>query len=137
MHWSLAALSSSEATLYVTLLFRANEQRSNTFRNDAKLLRKMSGLHRGKAGPFARALESLGDKGLILADENEISLCDPLTGEPVVVSFNPANDPAHYFKSDGRRIVFNAGGPDARLKAVQDSLPPGEELDERMMAITS
>lgn len=32
MHWSLAALSRSETTAYVTLLFRANEQRSNTFR---------------------------------------------------------------------------------------------------------
>ncbi|MGA9797438.1 MAG: CHC2 zinc finger domain-containing protein [Terriglobales bacterium] len=131
MRWSLAALSPPEATLYVTLLFRANVQWSNTFRNDAKLLRKMSRLGRGTAGPFAKAMDSLQDKGLIVADDNEISLCDPLTGEPVVASYNPANDPAHYFKSDGRRIVFNNGDPAARLKAVRDSLAPGEDLVEQ------
>jgi CHC2 zinc finger/Toprim-like len=49
----------------------------------------------------------------------------------VVASFNPAKDPAYYFKLDGGRIIFNAGDPDARLKAVRDSLPPGEELVEQ------
>lgn len=128
MRWSLASLSSAEVALYTVMLFRANQGRSNTFNNDPVRLRKMSKLSRGKTGTFSRAMESLQDKRLITADEDQITLCDPLTGEPPVAAMEAVNDPANYFTPDGDRIVFNVGNPEALLKWVKASLPVGEDM---------
>ena len=81
MHWSLASLSSGEVALYTVMLLRANQERHNTFTNDPARLRKMSKLSRGKAGTFSRAMESLQTKRLITASDDQITLCDPLTGD--------------------------------------------------------
>ena len=128
MHWSLASLGSGEVALYTVMLFRANQERNNTFTNDPVRLRKMSKLSRGKAGTFSRAMESLQTKRLIAADDDQITLCDPLTGEPPVAAMDAVNDPANYFTQDGYRIVFNVGNPEALLKWVKDSLPVGEDM---------
>jgi hypothetical protein len=128
MRWSLASLSSGEVALYSVMLFRANQQRNNTFRNDAVLLRRMSRLSRGRTGTFSRAMESLETKRLITADDDQITLCDPLTGEPPVAAMDAVNDPANYFTQDGHRIVFNVGNPEALLKWVKASLPAGEDM---------
>jgi hypothetical protein len=128
MHWSLRSLSSAEVTLYTVMLFRANQERNNTFTNDPVRLRKMSKLSRGETGTFSRVMESLQNKKLITADDDQIMLCDPLTGEPPVAAMEAVNDPANYFTPDGDRIVFNVGSPDALLKWVKASLPAGEEL---------
>jgi hypothetical protein len=128
MHWSLASLSSGEIALYTIMLYRANQERNNTFSNDPVLLRKMSKLSRGKAGTFSRAMESLQTKRLIGADSDQITLCDPLTGEPPGAAMDAVNDPANYFTPDGHRIVFNVGNPEALLKWVKASLPVGEDM---------
>jgi hypothetical protein len=128
MHWSLPFLSSAEVALYTAMLFRANQERNNTFTNDPVLLRKMSKLSRGKSGTFSRAMESLQTKGLITEDDDQITLCDPLTGEPPVAAMDAVNDPANYFTPDGDRIFFNVGNPEALLKWVRASLPAGEDM---------
>src|SRR5262249_40626569 len=120
MHWSLRSLSGSEIALYATILFRANWERRISIANNAIQLRKISNLTRGKAGTFLRAIDALQVKGLIVADKDQITLCDPLTGEPPVAAVDAVNDPAHYYdNSDGKRITFNKGNPDALLKRVK------------------
>ena len=128
MHWSLSFLSSAEVALYTVMLFRANQERNNAFTNDPVRLRKMSKLSRGKTGAFSRAMESLQIKRLITADDDRITLCDPLTGEPPVAAMEAVNDPANYFTPDGDRIVFNVGNPETLLKWVEASLPVGEDM---------
>jgi CHC2 zinc finger len=128
MHWALRSLSSAEVALYAAVLFRANQVRANVFANDPARLRKISGLNRGKRGSFHRATESLQTKQLIVVDDEQISLCDPLTGEPPIIVPVAENDPANYYDKDGHPIIFNRGDPDALLKWVEASLPPGEDL---------
>jgi hypothetical protein len=128
MHWSLCSMSPSDIALYTTMLFKANQCRKNTFSSDLVLLRKMSKLTCGSEGAFSKALESLQIKGLIVTDSDQITLCNPLTGEPPVAALDAVNDPANYFTSAGIRIVFNVGNPHALLKWVEASLPAGEYL---------
>jgi DNA-binding MarR family transcriptional regulator len=128
MHWALNALSSAEVALYVTALLRADQVRANAFANDPERLRKMSGLNRGKKGSFHRAMKSLQEKGLLRVDEEQIWLCNPLTGEPPVIVPVAEADPANYYDKDGQPIILNSGNPEALLKWVEDSLPPGEVL---------
>jgi hypothetical protein len=130
MNWSLSSMSPSDIALYTSMLFKANVGRNNTFSNDPVLLRKMSKLTRGKSGTFSKAMESLQVKGLIVTDDHQVTLCDPLTGEPPVAAMDAVNDPANYFTPDGDRIVFNVGNPGALLKWVQASLPVGEDMRE-------
>jgi CHC2 zinc finger/Helix-turn-helix domain len=131
MHWSLRSLSPPEVALYTTILFRANRERKISIANSAIQLRKLSNLSRGKAGTFLRAIEALQKKCLIVADEHQITLCDPVTGEPPVAAVDAVNDPANYYdSSDGKRITFNIGNPDALLKWVKASLPNGEDVIE-------
>ena len=73
-------------------------------------------------------MESLQTKRLITADGDQITLCDPLTGEPPVAAMEAMNDPANYFTQDGNRVVFNVGNPEALLKWVRDSLPVVEDM---------
>jgi hypothetical protein len=128
MHWALSSLSSAEVALYAAVLFRANQGRANTFANDPERLRKMSGLSRGTKGPFHRTMESLQVKGLLRVDEEQIWLCNPLTGEPPIIVPVAENDPGNYYNRDGQPIILNGGDPEALLKWVEDSLPPGEDL---------
>lgn len=129
MHWSLRSLSRPGVALYTTLLFRANFVRKNTLPNDYALLRKMSKLSRGKRGTYSQAIESLQNKGLITVDEETITLCDPMTGEPVVAVVEAVNDPANYYDSvTGKRITFNIENREALLRWVRDSLPNGEDV---------
>jgi hypothetical protein len=130
MYWSLSRLSSSEAAFYITLLFRANQQRRNTFANDPILFRKMSDLTRGRGGSFSKAMESLQVKRLIMAVEEQISLCDPTTGDPPVAAADAVNDPANYYNLEGNRIVFNDGNSDALLAWVKETLPAGATMIE-------
>jgi hypothetical protein len=111
MHWSLRSLSSAEVALYTVMLFRANQGRNNTFTNDPVLLRKMSKLSRGKKGTFSRAMESLEVKQLIVVDDHQITLCDPLTGEPPVAAMDAVNDPANYFTPKWRSDCLQRGQP--------------------------
>jgi hypothetical protein len=119
----------ADFALYATLLFRANQARKNTFDNNHALLLKMSGLSRGKKGTYSQAIESLQNKGLITVDEETITLCDPMTGEPIVAVVEAVNDPANYYDSvTGKRITFNIENPEALLRWVRDSLPKGEDV---------
>ena len=128
MHWSLRSMGRSDVALYATLLFRANQARKNTFPNNHALLLRMSGLTRGTKGSYSQAIESLQSKGLITVDE-DITLCDPITGEPVAAVVDAENDPANYYdRVDGKRITFNLDNPEALLKWVRDSLPNGEDV---------
>ena len=129
MHWSLASMGRSEMALYATLLFRANRERELSFENNDVRLRKMSRLSRGMNGAFRKALESLQCKRLITAGDDTITLCNPLTGEPVVVAPNANDDPVNYYdKVDGTHIVFNVDKPEALLKWVTDSMPKGADV---------
>ena len=93
------------------------------------MLLKLSGLSRGSKGTFASATESLQRKRLIRLDEESITLCDPLTGEPIIAAVDAANDPANYYnRADGKRIVFNVEKPDALLQWVRESLPKGKDV---------
>lgn len=129
MHWSLRSMNRSDVALYVTMLFRANQARKNMFPNDHALLLKMSKLGRGKKGTYSQAIESLQSKGLITVDEESVTLCDPMTGEPIVAVVEAVNDPANYYDSvTGKRITFNIENPEALLRWVRDSLPNGDEV---------
>jgi hypothetical protein len=129
MHWSLRSMGRADFSLYATLLFRANQARKNTFDNNHALLLKMSGLSRGKKGTYSQAIESLQNKGLITVDEETITLCDPMTGEPIVAVVEAVNDPANYYdRFNGKRITFNLVDPEALLRWVRDSLPNGEDV---------
>jgi hypothetical protein len=129
MHWSLRSMKRSDVALYVTMLFRANQVRKNTFPNDHALLLKMSKLGRGKKGTYSQAIESLQSKGLITVDEESVTLCDPMTGEPIVAVVEAVNDPANYYdRVTGKRITFNIENPEALLRWVRDSLPNGEDV---------
>jgi hypothetical protein len=129
MHWSLRSMSHSDIALYATLLYRANQVRKLTFPNDHALLLKMSKLSRGKKGTYSQAIESLQSKGLITLDEETITLCDPMTGEPIVAVVEAVNDPANYYdRIGGKRITFNLGDPEALLRWVRDSLPKGADV---------
>jgi len=89
----------------------------------------MSGLSRGKKGTYSQAIESLQNKGLITVDEETITLCDPMTGEPIVAVVEAVNDPANYYdRFNGKRITFNLVDPEALLRWVRDSLPNGEDV---------
>jgi hypothetical protein len=128
MHWSLRSMGRSDVALYATLLFRANQARKNTFPNNHALLLIMSGLTRGTKGTYSQATESLQSKGLITVDE-DITLCDPMTGEPVAAVVDAVNDPANYYdRVDGKRITFNIDNPEALLKWVRDSIPNGTDV---------
>lgn len=128
MPWSLRSMSRADVALYATLLFRANQARKNTFPNNHALQLKMSRLSRGTNGTYSQAIESLQSKGLITVDE-DITLCDPLTGEPPALALDAKNDPANYYdRVDGKRIIFNLDNPEALLKWVRDSLPNGEDV---------
>ena len=129
MHWSLRSMKRSDVALYVAMLFRANQVRKNTFPNNHALLLKMSKLGRGKKGTYSQAIESLQSKGLITVDEESVTLCDPMTGEPIVAVVEAVNDPANYYDSiTGKRITFNIENPEALLRWVRDSLPNGEDV---------
>lgn len=129
LHWSLRCMSRSDVALYATLLFRANQKRTNTVPNDHALLLKMSKLSRGSEGTYSQAVDSLEKKGLIRVDDENITLCDPMTGEPTITVVEAVNHPANYFeKVGGKRITLNLDNPAALLKWVRDSLPTGEDV---------
>jgi hypothetical protein len=52
----------------------------------------------------------------------------PLTGEPPIIVPVAESDPSSYYDRDGRPLILNQGNPEALLKWVEDSLPPGEDL---------
>jgi CHC2 zinc finger len=129
MHWSLRSMGRADVALYATLLFKANQARKNTFANNHALLLKMSSLSRGTNGTYSKAIESLQRKRLIRVDEENITLCDPLTGEPPALALDAENDPANYYDSlTGRRITFNIENPEELLRWVRDSLPNGADV---------
>jgi 5S rRNA maturation endonuclease (ribonuclease M5) len=63
-----------------------------------------------------------------VVDPEQISLCNPLTGEPPIIVPVAENDPANYYAKDGRPIILNQGNTEALLEWVRASLPPGEDL---------
>jgi hypothetical protein len=143
--WPLAHMSGSEIRLYFSICWLSNKQYTRT-NNDFEVkvadLRRLSGLRSPKT--FAKALEGLQlDRRLIQIWPSEktsrngesktirLELCDPLTGNPIVMDWDPRNQPGNYrLKGRTKRPTLNVLDPKDIEKAIYDS------NEERGAAVT-
>lgn len=119
--WSQAKMSGSAFLLYQGALFLANKYRGNTFTPKDEELLAASGLC---LKTFKPCFEQLQDLGLIFVDGNEISICDPYTGLPLIeMDGVDEHNPANYYTADKgreRRLDINIDLTDP--EAVKDFL---------------
>jgi 5S rRNA maturation endonuclease (ribonuclease M5) len=128
--WSLAGLSSSEAKIYLSLLWQASLNRSNTFDVVASKLRRNAGIK--DARTFTAALNHLEQLSLVTRGGSaeadfRLTLNNPTTGEPVRPIQDAKADPANYRIEGSTRFVLNQGENEDREKQLLSFLPPFEK----------
>ena len=131
--WSLANLTGSEIKLYFCLCWlsaRHHRREENVIDTDTGELRRLSGIKSGKT--LSKALDSLQyDRRLIQIWPSEkahingegkpirLELCDPLTGNPVVMDPAPRNRPGNYrYKGRRKRPSLNVFSPEEVERAI-------------------
>jgi hypothetical protein len=129
--WVIA--EASEVSLYVSLLWLANQSRSNEFNSTYPELRKLANLSHAT---FAAALDRLETRGLFRREgDGQITfkLCDPHTGEPLhEATADAQDDPANYYEVDekGREIRFDyaSAQPEQLEKLILSCLPSNSRV---------
>ncbi|MCL2659269.1 MAG: hypothetical protein FWD64_01940 [Acidobacteriaceae bacterium] len=150
MPWSLAKMtesSRSDARLYLTILYLANKSAyysdrdsqsplpRNTFIERISTLKKRSGIQDIRT--FMPSLTRLESHGLIQLHEAEkahvmITILDPTTGEPVLLSYeNPERHPRNY-RVEGKRntsyrFLLNSLSNEDWIKILKTFLPENAE----------
>lgn len=121
-NWSLARMTGSEIRVYFSLCWlsaKDHRRTENVFDTDTTELRRLSGLKSMKT--LTKALDSLEyNRRLIQIRPSDtvyingegkpirLELCDPLTGNPIVMDANPRNRPGNYrYRGRRRRPSLN------------------------------
>ncbi len=125
--WSLANLKPKETPIYVSLLWQAALNRSNTVDVVASKLRRIAAIKDPRT--LTTALNRLEALGLLAIGDSEeadftVTLNDPTTGEPVRFIEDAKADPANYRIDGSRRFVLNQWTEEEREKTLLSFLPP-------------
>ena len=125
-NWSISKLRGSALAVYVSLSWIANKNKSNTVNLKPSDLKALCNLTRAT---FNKARNELEIRGLLLGVDDEFTLCDPYTAEPVhEFTGSQEDNPDRYFQSaesGGKRVDLNSGDPAQNEEWIRSCLPPG------------